>query len=80
MDNSHLCCCAGGFASRLPDGGWVAVDLHVPTCEAWLPLRLVKFWELFFKMFLNRNRVKRRSPFPLVVLPLTGVWVGGMES
>ena len=36
--------------------------------------------ELFFKMFLDRNNGKHRSPFPLTALPLTGVRVGGVES
>ena len=38
------------------------------------------FGGLFFKMFLDRNHEKRQSPFPLPALPLTGVWVGGVES
>ena len=31
-------------------------------------------------MFLDRNHEKRQSPFPLHAVPLTGAWVGGVES
>ena len=34
----------------------------------------------FFKMLLDRNHETLQFPFPMPALPLTGVWVGGMES